>query len=352
MTIGTAMSRDTDNLEELLEQLGEESGALPFSKLYAFSDLSGDALASFRASWDFVTAATRRRIVQAMVELAEASFEVNFDAIFRHCLGDVDAEVRAAAIDGLWENEEVALIGPLLTMLRNDPSVQVRAAAATGLGRYVLAGELEELEPPVQMRILTELLTKFHMLEESVEVRRRAVESAAYACTPEVMEAIEEAYFDDDEQMRQSAVVGMGRSCDRRWKDIILEELQNRDPAMRYEAALASGGLMLKEAVVPLSILLDDVDQQVRDAAIWALGQIGGAQARQVLLSAYEEADEETRVILDEALAEQALLEGQLEFMLYELEEEDNDDFFDDDFLYLWSDEEDEEEEDLDAEDW
>jgi HEAT repeat protein len=343
------MSKDTDKLEELLQQLGEEPGALPFSKLYPFSDLSSEVLASFRAAWDMVPAATRRRIVQAMVELAEATFEVSFDAIFRHCLGDVDAEVRAAAIDGLWENEEVSLIGPLLTMLRNDPSVQVRAAAATGLGRYVLAGELEELEAPVQMRILTELLTRFHFPEESIEVRRRAVESAAYACTPEVVEAVEEAYMDEDERMRLSAIVGMGRSCDRRWRDIILEELQNRDPAMRYEAALAAGGLMLKGAVPLLSGLLDDADVQVRDASIWALGQIGGAQARQVLLSAYEGADEDTQAILEEALAEQALLEGQLEFMLYELEEDENDDYFDDEFLDLWGDEEDEE--DLE-EDW
>jgi len=333
----------------LLQQISEEPGALPFSKLYAFSDLSGVALASFRAAWDPAPAATRRRIVQAMVELAEATFEVSFDAIFRHCLGDVDAEVRAAAIDGLWENEEVSLIGPLLTMLHNDPSVQVRAAAATGLGRYVLAGELEELEAPVQMRILTELLTRFHFPEESIEVRRRTVESAAYACTPEVVEAVEEAYMDEDERMRLSAVVGMGRSCDRRWADIILEELQNRDPAMRYEAALAAGGLMLKGAVPLLSVLLDDADVQVRDASIWALGQIGGAQARQVLMLAYEGADEETQAILEEALAEQALLEGQLEFMLYELEEEENDGYFDDEFLDLWSDEEDED--DLE-EDW
>jgi HEAT repeat protein len=345
------MPGDTDNLEELVAQLGAEPGALPFSELYAFSDLAGDRLARFRVAWDSTPVATRRRIAQGMVELAEASFEVNFDAIFRHCLGDVDADVRAAAIDGLWENEEVSLIGPLLTMFRSDPSAKVRAAAAIGLGRYVLAGELEELEPPVQVRILTELLTKFHLPEESVEVRRRAVESAAYACTPEVVEAIEMAYFDDDEQMRLSAVVGMGRSCDKRWKEIVLEELQDRQPAMRYEAALAAGGLMLKEAVPLLTRLLDDVDQQVRDATIWALGQIGGAPARQALLAAYEDADEETQAILEEALAEQALLEGQLQFMLYEIEEEENGDLLDDELPYLWSDEE-EDEEDLDPEDW
>jgi HEAT repeat protein len=351
MSIRIEMSGDIDNLEELLEQLGEESGALPVSSLYTFSDLSGDELARFRVAWDSAQVTTRRRIVQAMVELAEATFEVNFDAIFRHCLGDRNAEVRAAAIDGLWENEEVALIGPLLTMLRNDPSAQVRAAAATGLGRYVLAGELEELEPPVQLRILTELLTRFYTPEESVEVRRRAVESAAYACTPEVVEAVEEAYGDDDDQMRLSAVVGMGRSCDKRWKDIILEELQNRHPAMRYEAALAAGGLMLKDAVPLLSGLVEDTDPQIREATIWALGQIGGAQARQVLLSAYEDADAETQAILEEALAEQALLDGNLEFMLYVLEEEENDDLFDDEFLYLWRDEEDDED-DLEPEDW
>jgi len=324
-------------LKHILEQLGQRKEAIPFSQLYALSDLSREQMGELRAAWATLPAAERRRLIHAMVELAESSFQVNFDAIFRHCLADSDDEVRAMAIDGLWENEEVGLVGPLLAMLRADPSARVRAAAATGLGRFVLAGELERLEPTVQARIVSELLTTIHLAEESVHVRRRALESAAYACTPEALEALELAYFDDDEEMRISAVVGMGRSCDRRWADIILTELGSTSAAMRYEAALASGELMLRQAVPFLGRLLNDADPLLRDATIWALGQIGGSQAKQILVSAYEDADEDTRSILEEALAEQALSEGDLDFMLYEVGQEQDDDIFGDELFSLWS---------------
>jgi HEAT repeat protein len=105
---------------------------------------------------------------------------------------------------------------------------------------------------------------------------------------------------------------------------------------MRYEAALACGELMLREAVPALIPLLDDADRQVQDAAIWALGQIGGSQAKQALLETYQESDESTRAALDEALAEQALFEGDLDFVLYEMEQDGVDDLIGDESTSLW----------------
>jgi HEAT repeat protein len=287
----------------------------------------------FRKVWETLPAERRRRLLHSLVELAEASFQVNFDAIFRHCLQDPDDEVRATAIEGLWENEQVVLVGPLITALRSDPSPRVRAAAATSLGRFVLAGELEQLEEAIQARIVQELMTTIHLAGESIEVRRRAMESAAYACTPEALDALEIAYYDEDSNMRMSAIVGMGRSCDLRWSKIILEELVNPAPAMRYEAALAAGEMMLRAAVPHLGQLLEDADTLVRDAAIWALGQIGGTRAKQMLLELHEEADAETQAVVEEALAEQALYEGELDLTMYAIEPDMDQD--------LWFDEED-----------
>ena len=330
------MSTETEDLGQLLEELGDESGALPSAKLYLLSDLGGKRLAEFGAAFDAYPLHQQRRLVRALVQLAEDSFEVNFDAIFRRCLGNQDGEIRAAAIDGLWENQDVALTGPLVSMLRSDPSALVRAAAATALGRFALAGELEQLDPPIQARLTTELLTTIHLKGEGIEVRRRALESVAYACTPEVLEALETAYYHEDEQMRLSAVVGMGRSCDRRWTKIVLDELENESAAMRYEAALASGNLTLRAAVPALTRLLDDADPQVRDAVIWSLGQVGGDQAKQALLEALEEADEDTAAALEDALAEHALSDGDLDFPLYEFEDgAGNPD--EDEFFTLWS---------------
>jgi HEAT repeat protein len=335
------MPIEMDALTELLEQLAETGKPSSVARLYLLSDLSGDDLAEFCAAWDTYETPQRRRLLHWLDDLAESNFEVNFDAIFLQALSDPDEEVRATAIDGLWENEGVGLIGPLLNMLRADPSPRVRASAATGLGRFVLAGELEEIEAPVHNRIMTELLTVLHLAGESVEVRRRAVEAVAYACNPEVSEALELAYYDEDEGMRMSAVVGMGRSCDKRWKNVILRELHSTSPAMRYEAAWACGELSLHQAVPALAQLIHDPDRQVDEAAIWALGQIGGPEARQVLLEAYDDADEDTAVSIDEALAEQALLEGEIDFLLYDLEEESTEGWPEDEFITLWASEED-----------
>jgi hypothetical protein len=336
------MSSESKNLIELLEQFNDAKQSIPFSRLYSLSDLSRQQQAEFRMGWETLVVETRRRLSQALAEFAEATFEVNFDAIFRIALEDADNEVRATAIDGLWENEDPSLIGPFLAMLRNDPSPYVRAAAATGLGRYVLAGELEKISQPVESRIMSDLLTVSLLAGESIDVRRRAVESASYACTPEVHDMLEMAYYDEDEKMRISAVTGMGRSCDQSWKTIIFEELESSSPAMRYEAAWASGELMLRQAVPLLARLIHDPDRQVSNATIWALGQIGGPQAKQVLTNAYDSADEDTEVALDDALAELALSEGELDLTLYNFADLDEEDLLEDELGALWEDDDEE----------
>jgi hypothetical protein len=152
-----------------------------------------------------------------------------------------------------------------------------------------------------------------------------------------VLEALDMAYYDENERMRISAVVGMGRSCDKRWAKAILTEMENTLAVMRYEAALASGELGLRQAVPLLAGLIDDADSQVREAAIHALGQIGSEEAKQVLMAAY--GDETTKAAIDEALAELALAEGELDLMLYEV---DDSLAVDDELLVPWSEHEEE----------
>ena len=327
------MSTSLDDLKHLLEQIAGETGPVAFSGLYMLSDLAGERLKLFLSVWEELPDARRRSLVEALADLAETSFQVNFDAIYRHGLDDPDDVVRATSIDGLWENEDPAFIGPFLRLLRSDPSAIVRASAAEALGRYVLAGELEQLDAAIAARILTELLTRFYMADEMVGVRRRAIESAAYACVPEVSEALETAYYDDDERMSASAVFGMGRSCDRRWRAVVLKELENASPAMRYEAVRASGELGLRKAVPALARLIQDADPQVHEASIWALGQIGSSDAKRILSDAYAGADEETVDALDEAMAEIALQEGSLDLTLYEIDPETAGELSDDELL-------------------
>ncbi len=193
-----------------------------------------------------------------------------------------------------------------------------------------------KLVAPDERRILGELLTTFHLKGESLKVRRRALESAAYAGSAEVTAALELAYDQDEEELRQSAVLGMGRTCDPRWRPILLDELESSSAAMRYEAVVACGELGLVDSVPLLGAMLHDRDPQVAEAAIWALGQIGGNVARDLLLDAYEDADEDFQAAIDEALAEQSLSAGTSAFTLQDIDDPDAVDLLYEDEEGVW----------------
>ena len=305
--------------EELLKKLGDRQTPLSISSLYGLSHLTRAEAQLFQEVWSLVDAGRRQWILQSLVDIAEASFEVDFNPIFRLCLNDEDAVVRSRAIEGLWEDEDLTLAGLLVRLLRDDPSESVRAAAATSLGRFVLLGELEKIEAAPAMMVEDALLGAIYDPHETLEVRRRAVESIAYSGQAQVQDIIEMAYYDDEEKMRISAIFAMGRSADPLWHEMVIAELYNPDPEMRYEAARACGEL---EASAALSALIDlieaDPDPEVQGIAIWALGRIGGKEARRVLEACCEGEDEALRQAAEEALDELDFLGGHLDLLLFE----------------------------------
>jgi len=305
--------------EELLKKLGDSQTPLSISSLYGLSHLTRAEAQLFQEVWSLVDAGRRQWILQSLVDIAEASFEVDFNPIFRLCLNDEDAVVRSRAIEGLWEDEDLTLAGVLVRLLRDDPSESVRAAAATSLGRFVLLGELEKIEAAPAMMVEDALLGAIYDPHETLEVRRRAVESIAYSGQAQVQDIIEMAYYDDEEKMRISAIFAMGRSADPLWHEMVIAELDNPNPEMRYEAARACGEL---EASAALSALIDliefDPDPEVQEMAIWALGRIGGKEARRVLEACCESEDEALRQAAEEALDELDFLGGPLDLLLLE----------------------------------
>ncbi|MCC7353057.1 MAG: HEAT repeat domain-containing protein, partial [Anaerolineae bacterium] len=135
MPVKSRMSRE---LQHTFRRLLDTKQALTERVLLSLSDLNREETALFQATWGELPAERRRQLVRALVERAEEDFQVDYSAIFRWLLGDADPGARALAVEGLWEAEDTALIGPLVRLLANDPDVGVRAAAATSLGRYVL----------------------------------------------------------------------------------------------------------------------------------------------------------------------------------------------------------------------
>jgi HEAT repeat protein len=280
------------NVKLAVENLSHADKPVLSSTLADLSNLNANEMQYFVRTWMGLDVSRRRETVNRLLELAEENYELNFDSLFKEFMRDQDPEVRAKAVDGLWENEETALIFPLIRMLNEDPSEQVQAAAAKGLGKYAMLAELKKLGPSSSSRVSQALLAILANKTKPMEVRRRALEAAAPFNLPEVKKAISEAYASSDPALKNSAIFAMGKNCDSAWLPSIIQEMTNTSAETRYEAAGACGEICDEEAVPHLMKLVSDKDLQVQQAAIQALGQIGGNRAKLFLQKLTDSPDE------------------------------------------------------------
>ena len=204
----------------------------------------------------------------------------------------------------------------------------MRAAAAGALGRFVYAGELEDIPAHKVTPVIRALKGVFGNAAEALDVRRRALEALGFLSSEEVGGLISQGYQHADQQMRLSAVFAMGRSADdEQWGATVVKELLSSDPEMRFEAARACGELEYVPAIRGLTDLLDDVDEEVQRAAVWSLGQIGGDKARQLLTAVLESDAEHLHEDAEAALDELEFKGNNLDFTLFDFEDDDEDEW-------------------------
>jgi hypothetical protein len=280
------------NIKEIVTNMSDMEKPLINAELVDLSNLNNVEMEYLSEKWGSIEVDRRRKIVARLNELAEENFELNFDSIFKNCLRDGDLEVRAGAIEGLWENEETALISIYIRMINEDSSEKVQAAAAKALSKYALLAETRKLGPASSSRVTQALLTILADSSKSREVWRRALEAAAPLSLPEVKKAIDKAYNSQDQKTRNSAIYAMGRNCDSAWMPILIKEMNSTSADARYEAAGACGEIGDKEFVPYLIKLSQDKDPDVQQAAILSLGKIGGVKAKAYLVKCAQSADE------------------------------------------------------------
>jgi hypothetical protein len=157
-------------------------------------------------------------------------------------------------------------------------------------------------------------------------LQRAALESLGYSSRPEVPELIESAFERPDTHWTLSALLAISHSADPRWGDHVLVGLKHEDSQVRLLAAQAAGDLELKIARQPLLAMLDEEeDDEVLEAIIWSLSQIGGEDVRtylQALLDACE--DDDQIEFIEDALANLSFtedLEG-FDLMAYDPDDE------------------------------
>jgi HEAT repeat protein len=296
-----------------IREIGAHDHKLAMRDLKPLSGLGSDEYNDFWPSWATITARRRAEIARSMVELAEDDIELDFDQALSWLLDDEDTEVRASAVEGLWEDNSPGLLRRLLKLLRADPAPAVRAGVAMSLSRFAYLAELDELEPADAKALRDGLLGLILDGRQPLDVRRRALESAGYfANTDEIQHQIELAYTSDEQLLRESALAAMGRSMLPRWLPTIARELESSSPALRYEAARAAGEMAddARQLLPKLTPLLNDGDSEVVLAAIWALGQIGGDTAKRVLQQVRKSEDETRRQAAADALEELSLGDG------------------------------------------
>jgi HEAT repeat protein len=281
-----------------------QAGANPSdSELGALSNLSPQNLASFVKQWRGSDIVQRLRLVSRLVELAENDFTLDFTSVFVACAGDPDERIRVKVIQGLELEDKHTCIKPIIGAVRTDESEDVRAAAASALGKYALMAELDELPDAMADEIFSALIAVLENPREPISVKKRALESVSVFQREPVDNYIEDYYYSEDPSVKAGAIFAMGRNCKTRWISFLIDELQSTIPEFRYEAARASGEIEDEEAVPYLVNLVEDEDREVQEAAIGALGKIGGSEAKHCLQELSEHTDPGIRESAAAALA-------------------------------------------------
>ena len=279
------------SFEFFLENVSDPTGHISAVDFYEISDLSPEELGQFASAWYLLSIERQREIATTLVELAEDNPELDFTAIYTLCLKGDDEPLLQIVMDGLWEHDDRSVISGLVEVLRSDKGSDVRSAAASALGRFPLLAQEGKLLVRDGELIHDNLMQVLEDEEEPMEVRRRCMEALAPFNTMEINQHITLAYESLDLDFRASSIFAMGRTGEVGWLPILLQELQNEEPTIRYETANACGELGEEDAVSHLILLLEDSDSEVQLASIGALGKIGGPLAKKVLTSLVKDGD-------------------------------------------------------------
>ena len=291
-------------IPDLIKEIGDENRPLRYQRLTELSELGSMEKSDLVSRWPNISNNRRMDIVVQLSEIAEHDLELDFSAVFIICLNDLTAKIREKAILALWEVDDRSIIRLLTRLLMNDPIENVRAAAATSLGKFALMAQDQKLIPKDHQHIRSSLLATVEAKHEAFEVRRRALESAAVFGEPEVDNLIQKTHDSGDVKLKQSAIFAMGQSSEERWLPTVTRDLSDNSPAIRFEAVNAIALIGNRNVAIDLIKLLHDEDLEVQIATARALGNIGGNVAKQALSNCLEDAEDALEEALREAINE------------------------------------------------
>ena len=315
------MNTQQNPFQAVLDSLLDSKKEFPRRYLQLFSDLGTLELQTLLDVWSRVELSRKLSLLEGLETLAENDTLVNFDDFAKALLNDPDSTVRGRAIRLLSECEDTRLVPTYLDILINDSDAQTRAEASTVLSLFVDLGELEEIPEDVYHQVEDALLAVANGKDES-KVRRRALESLGYSSRTEVATLIESSFRREDPAWQTSALFAMGRSADSRWDDEILQSLLSENQNVQEAAVEAAGELGVKEASpILLKMLADAEDDDISNAVIWSLSQIGGEDVRIYIENLLDQTEDDEQIeFLEEALENLSFTEDMDRFELMALD--------------------------------
>lgn len=318
------MSEITFN--SVLETLLTPKKDIPQAHLQYYSDLDPKSMRLFLDAWKNVPVDRKTLLLDKLTAYLDEDTIVSYEDIGKALLDDPEAEVRARAFSLLSESDDPRLVDKFVEIFQGDTDLAPRLKAANLLGKFVLLGELEELNEK-HLRKIEEALLSIIRSDENPALRRAAVEAFGYSGREDAVAIIESAFEREDPLWVSSALRAMGRAHDNRWDDSVVSKLLDADPRVRFAAAEAAGELSIEEAGPILLKMLEDEeeDDNVTMAAIWALSQIGGEDARAYILNMLDNTDDEdVAEFLEDALDNLDFNEQLNRFDMLSLDEDDD----------------------------
>ncbi|MBO6936696.1 MAG: HEAT repeat domain-containing protein [Deltaproteobacteria bacterium] len=194
----------------------------------------------------------------------------------RNLLESGDSEVRR--ISAWWLRRRMFAIGAIMaqmkSVLETDADATRRARAAMAIGEFL---DPNGLEP----------LTDAYAADGSPEVRAAVVTALGRLNHPGGITTIASALSDADLTVRRAAIDQVLKVNFFREHDALIGALGDSDTMVRMRAARLTGVFHVDAAVPALvGMLSGDAEVGVRQAAAWALGNIGTAEARAALREA------------------------------------------------------------------
>jgi HEAT repeat protein len=295
---------------------GSEPFALQF--LQSFSDITQEDLAKVKKVWPRVSQQRKVKLIQELENLMQIDTLISCDDFGLFALDDDDPIIKSEAISLLWECMDLNLASRFINILQEDKDPDLSAAAAAGLGKFVLLGELEEIPQKQAKKVLDTLIQKYLSSQNSL-LQQSILESLGYASNEQIASFIIEALNQPEKEWIISALFAISRSANEDWAKVVLDKLNDLDPDIQLEAIKAAGELEITDAkdtiieILELSLPEDEIHLQ----AIWSLSMIGGADVRNLFEKMLEFSDSEKEIAMIEMALENLELTnsfGELDF--------------------------------------